>query len=37
MSAAYAKGVGMALPNPAISHDPFHVVAMAADAMEKVR
>ena len=37
MSAAYAKGVGLALPNAAISYDRFHVVAMAGDAMDKVR
>ena len=37
MSAAYAKGVGMALPNAQISYDRFHVVAMAVDAMDKVR
>lgn len=37
MSAAYTKGVGMALPNAAISYDRFHVVAMAIDAMDKVR
>ena len=37
MSAAYAKGVGMALPFAAISYDRFHVVAMAIDAMDKVR
>ena len=37
MSAAYAKGVGLALPNAAISYDRFHVVAMAIDAMDKVR
>lgn len=37
MSAAYAKGVGMALPNATISYDRFHVVAMAVDAMDKVR
>ena len=37
MSAAYAKGVGMALPNALISYDRFHVVAMAVDAMDKVR
>ena len=36
-SAAYAKGVGMALPNAAISYDRFHVVAMAVDAMDQVR
>lgn len=37
MSAAYAKGVGMALPEALISCDRFHVVAMAVDAMDKVR
>jgi transposase len=37
MSAAYAKGVGLALPNAAISYDRFHVVAMAIDAMDQVR
>ena len=37
MSAAYAKGVAMALPNAAISYDRFHVVAMAVDAMDTVR
>jgi transposase len=37
MSAAYAKGVGLALPKAAISYDRFHVVAMAVDAMDKVR
>ena len=37
MSAAYAKGVGMALENAAISCDRFHVVAMAGDAMDQVR
>ena len=42
MSAAYAKGVGMALPSALISYDRFHVVAMAVvamavDAMAKVR
>ena len=37
MSAAYAKGVGMALPFAVISYDRFHVVAMAIDAMDKVR
>lgn len=37
MSAAYAKGVGMALPRAVISYDRFHVVAMAGDAMDKVR
>lgn len=37
MSAAYAKGVGLALPEAAISYDRFHVVAMAIDAMDHVR
>lgn len=37
MSSAYAKGVGLALPHAAISYDRFHVVAMAVDAMDKVR
>lgn len=37
MSAAYAKGVGLALPDAAISFDRFHVVAMAIDAMDQVR
>jgi transposase len=37
MSAAYAKGVALALPNAAISYDRFHVVAMAIEAMDQVR
>lgn len=37
MSAAYAKGAGMALPNAAISYDRFHVIAMAIQAMDEVR
>jgi transposase len=37
MSAAYAKGVGLALPNALISYDRFHVVAMANEAMDAVR
>ncbi len=37
MSAAYAKGVGMALPEALISCDRYHVVAMANEAMDKVR
>jgi transposase len=37
MSAAFAKGTGLALPNAAISYDRFHVVAMAIDAMDQVR
>lgn len=37
MSAAYAKGVALALPEAAISYDRFHVVAMAVEAMDAVR
>ena len=37
MSAAYAKGVGMALAQAQISYDRFHVVAMANEAMDEVR
>jgi transposase len=37
MSAAYAKGAGLALPQAQISYDRFHVVAMAIEAMDKVR
>ena len=37
MSAAYAKGAGLALPNAQISYDRFHVVAMANEAMDQVR
>lgn len=37
MSAAYAKGVGMALPLADISYDRFHVIAMAIQAMDEVR
>jgi len=37
MSAAYAKGVAEALPAAVISYDRFHVVAMANQAMDKVR
>jgi transposase len=37
MSAAYAKGVGQALPQAAISFDRFHVVALANEAMDAVR
>lgn len=37
MSAAYAKGVGVALPNAVISYDRFHVVALVIDAMDQVR
>lgn len=37
MSAAYAKGVGLALPNAQISYDRFHVIAMANEAMDGVR
>jgi hypothetical protein len=37
MSAAYAKGAGLALPQADISYDRFHVVAMAIQAMDDVR
>jgi len=37
MSAAYAKGAALALPEAAISFDRFHVVAMAIEAMDAVR
>ena len=37
MSAAYAKGVALALPQAQISYDRFHVIAMAGDAMDGVR
>ena len=37
MSAAFAKGVGQALPEAQISYDRFHVVAMANEAMDEVR
>ena len=37
MSPAFAKGVGLALPNALISYDRFHVVAMANKAMDQVR
>ena len=37
MSAAFAKGVGEALPNAQISYDRFHVIAMANEAMDGVR
>ncbi len=37
MSAAFAKGAGLALPQAAISYDRFHVVAMAHEAMDEVR
>jgi len=37
MSAAYAKGVNLALPGAQISYDRFHVVAMAIEAMDEVR
>lgn len=37
MSAAYAKGVALALPEAQISYDRFHVVAMANEAMDQVR
>ena len=37
MSAAYAKGVALALPQAQISYDRFHVIAMANAAMDGVR
>jgi transposase len=37
MSAAYAKGVALALPQAQISYDRFHVIAMAHEAMDQVR
>jgi transposase len=37
MSAAYAKGVALALPAARISYDRFHVVSMAIEAMDQVR
>ena len=37
MSAAYAKGAGLALPNAQISYDRYHVIAMANEAMDEVR
>ena len=37
MSAAYAEGVALALPEAQIGCDRFHVVAMANDAMDRVR
>jgi transposase len=37
MSAAYAKGVALALPAAQISYDRFHVVWMAIEAMDQVR
>jgi transposase len=37
MSAAFAKGAGLALPNAQISYDRYHVIAMANEAMDEVR
>ncbi|WP_197284820.1 transposase, partial [Piscinibacter sakaiensis] len=37
MSAAYAKGTAMALPQAQISYDRFHVIAIANEAMDQVR
>jgi transposase len=37
MSAAYAKGVALALPNAQISYDRFHMIALAIQAMDEVR
>ena len=37
MSAAFLKGTRLSLPNALVSFDRFHVVALANDAMDKVR
>jgi transposase len=37
MSAAYAKGVSLALPNAQISYDRFHMISLAIEAMDQVR
>lgn len=37
MSAAYAKGAALALPDAAISDDRFHVLALVIAAMDAVR
>lgn len=37
LSAAYTKGLQLALPNALISYDRFHVVALAGEAMDEVR
>lgn len=37
MSAAYAKGVALSLPQASISYDRYHVVALANAAMDEVR
>jgi transposase len=37
MSAAYTKGVGLALSDAAISYDRFHVIKLAMSAMDEVR
>ena len=37
MSAAYAAGVARHLPGAMVSHDPFHVAALASEAMDAVR
>jgi transposase len=37
MSAAYAKGTALALPQAHISYDRFHVIALAIQAMDAVR
>jgi transposase len=37
ISAAYTKGVGLALPDAAISYDRFHVIKLVIDAMDDVR
>ena len=37
MSAAYGKGVALALPAAQISYDRFHVISMVIEAMDQVR
>jgi transposase len=37
MSAAFTKGVSLAMPQAAISYDRFHVVKLAIEAMDEVR
>lgn len=37
LSAAFTKGIELALPNALISYDRFHVVALAGEAMDEVR
>jgi transposase len=37
MSAAYLSGAALALPGALVSHDPYHVAALASQAMDTVR